>query len=133
MSFHNVSLEIQGTLSSSLQCFLHLCLCLFSILSLLLVVPLFSMSIWLLCSCCIVLGCRDPGVIIVLPFMVTLSIISSSSLNIKYSHISCFSSFLCARYPCIIYVFRSCRCMPLFMAVWMSFVGMHVDTVTSLE
>ena len=57
--------------------------------------------------------------------MAAVLIITSSSLNVHYGHMYCFKKFLFNGNPFVMYIFRSCRCMPPCMEAWMCFVAMH--------
>ena len=93
---------------------------------------IFSIPIWLPCSCCSICFCNRKGVIILLPFIVMPSIIASLLLLGQYCLILCSSpSFLCGQ-PCIIYAFSFCRLVSSCVAACMSSMGVHTGIFTDV-
>ena len=65
-------------------------------------------------------------IIIHSPFIAVPLISTSSSLNVQYGHISCYTSALFDGQPYIIYFFRFSECISFSAAFCRSFTAMHV-------
>ena len=82
------------------------------------------MPMWLLCSCLNTLGCSCINIVIHLPFIATLSIITSLSLNIQYGDISCFD-MCCLMTSLLLHMFSNLVCMLYSVASSMSLIVLH--------
>ena len=89
-----------------------------------------------LCICSNALGCNCFGIMIHMPFIAISSITASSSLNVQYGHMSCYTSPLLNGQHSTMYALKSYSCMSLTVTFWMSCIilpaGMFVISLIML-
>ena len=94
--------------------------------SLMLTTLFFSRSMWLLWCCTNALVCSCTRNLINLPFIATPSIITISSLNGLYGHMSCFASAVLDSQHSITYGFRFCKHVSFSLVICMAHIVMHL-------